>query len=306
MQSMHSFQLVLPLVLILTGTVRANWVSRYHSGIKMLKSADVEQARQELTAALKEAEANGIRGRELGAIVSALGRAEFEAGRYRTALKRYNRSVGLLESSPEEQAAALSNAGSAALALRDSARAERFFRQALELSPDNVTVVYLLGRALFLQRRYTDAESYERRAIELGDVSDSLSAALARNELSLIYEAQNRNAESMELLNAAISAVPAGRMHAAMIANLGVMEWKLGMKREAAAHLLQSLREAEKAVGPQHPDVGNVLAFYALVLQKTGEKVLAKEVAARAAAIRGAFQAETNSSGATVDWLDLK
>ena len=62
----------------------------------------------------------------------------------------------------------------------------------------------------------------------------------------------------------------------------------------------------ERAVGPQHPDVGKVLEDYSIVLQKAGRKPEAKQIAQRAQEIRSSFAAHTNSDHATVDWRDLK
>jgi tetratricopeptide (TPR) repeat protein len=164
----------------------------------------------------------------------------------------------------------------------------------------------LLGQALILQRRYADAEPYLRQAIRLGDATNVIATAIARNDLALIYEYRNKREESMELLKSAIPAVPAGRIHARIIANLGVTECKLGLKREAVEHLFQALREMEMAVGPEHPDVAKILDAQAAVLKGTGKKGLAREAASRAATIRAAFPGETKVLGATVDWLDLK
>jgi len=248
-----------------------------------------------------------VDGRNLATILKALGWAELSTERFHNAQRYFDRSLELLEPAlADERAQVLGNAAAAALSLGDCSRAERFLRQAIAIRSTDAALLHLLGQALFLQHNSGDAESFHRLAIKHGDRSDIAAAALARSDLALIYQSQNRFQESANLFETAIATIPAGQVRARIMANLGVLDWKRGLKVEAETHLVQALREAEAALGPQHSDVGKILYNYAELLKRTGRKRLAKATERRAAAIGAPLVVEMDATPSTVDWRSLR
>jgi tetratricopeptide (TPR) repeat protein len=241
-----------------------------------------------------------------GASLDALGQQEFRAGNYRKAKSYFDRSLRVKRDRSEDQVAALGNAGQAYMALGEYARAEELFREALQLNPRHAGLWQFLGKVLFLRERYADAEAAQHQALVLVNPSDSFVAAAAHNDLAILYQTQNKRREAISSLQSAAASTPPGQGRARILANLGVLQWKYGSKQEAAQYLQQALTEMEAAVGPEHPDVGRILDDYREVLRATGQKAAAKQAARRAAAIRSAFAAQTNSSGMTVNWRELK
>jgi Tfp pilus assembly protein PilF len=256
--------------------------------------------------ALSDAETASAGEPDAGATLDSLGRAEFRAGRYRKAKSYFDRSLAVNRDRPEARLAALSNAGQAYLALEEYGRAEQLFREALQLGPDHAALWQFLGKVLFLRHRYADAEAAQYKALSLVKAGQSEVAAAARNDLAILYQARKRPRAAISLLEDAAAATQPGQARARIFANLGVLQWKYGSKQDAAMYLRRALSEMETAVGPEHPDVGKILEDYGDVLRATGEKAVAKHMAKRAAAIRSAFAAQTNNTGTTVDWRDLK
>ena len=149
---------LLLLTLILITHLRADWRDRYRAGEGLLDEGKTEEALRELKTAYQEAEALRQDEPGLGAILDALGRAELRAGQYRSAKKYFERSIGFWENQPKARAIALCNAGQAYRALGEYARAEQFFRQALEIMPQQAALWQLLGGTMVLQHRYAEAD----------------------------------------------------------------------------------------------------------------------------------------------------
>ena len=284
---------------ILASPAVAAWADRYLLGTALLKEGKTADANRELRAALKEAEIAGEKGYGLGAILDALGHAEFRAGRYRSAKKYFERALLAPAKETAGQAAALSNAGQAYMALGEYRRAEEYLRDAIRLMPDAAPLWHRLGQAMFLQGRRTEAESAYRRALRDHDRD-----ADVWSDLAAVLEVQNRRAEAIALLRQAVAESPAGQNRARVLRNLAVLEWKEGSPRTAAEHLQEALTHLEAAVGGDHPDVARVLDDYSEVLAKTGEKVRSREAAKRAQSIRSAFAGQ--DGGSTVGWRELR
>jgi tetratricopeptide (TPR) repeat protein len=294
---------LLLLTVIFFAPVQADGLERYRAGERLLDQGKTQEALLELRTALREMEALKHEEPALGAILDALGRAQLRAGDYRSAKKYFERALGYWEKGTESRAAALSNAGQAYAALGEYARAEQSFREALEIMPRHASLWQLVGSVLVKQHRYEEATTAERNALALGDLAV---AAVAWNDLAALSQAQHKNREAAEMLGRAVVAAGPGQGRARMLYNLGTIEWKLGSRQQAEAHLRQALEEMETSLGPQHPDVGKILDDYSIMLYKAGRRPEAKQVAMRAEAIRGSFAVHTNSNRATVDWRDLK
>jgi len=272
----------------------ADWQDRYRAGERLLADGKIEEAQRELNTALREAESANPEEPGIGAILDALGRLEFQAGRIRRAKSYFDRSLDRVRGQrTTAEAASLSNAGEALLALGEYTRALQSFRQALEIMPRSAGLWHHLGQALLQTRRYPEAEAALRKAVAIWE--DSAPAAVALNDLSLLYQAKGQNRLAMDALERAIATAAPGQIRARMRANRGVLHWRLGQKREAEADLRQALGEMEVAVGPLHPDVGRILSDYSAVLEKIGRKPEAKVMARRAQVIESSFAPQTNS-----------
>lgn len=292
--------------LIFLAPVWADWQERYRVGERLLKEGAIVEAHQELAAALLEVESAGQDGPRRGAILDALGRTEFRAGKYRSAVKCFERSLRLWPERSEAQAAALSNAGQAYQALGEYARAQESFRKALDILPQSPLLWHALGQALFLKRRYGEAESAQRKALAIWEDSDPAAASVVLNDLAVLYEFQHRRWQAKEMLERAVARASPGQQRARILTNLGALTFSLGHKTLAIRHFSQALTEMESAVGTSHPDVGRILEEYSAVLRKAGFRSAANEMVKQAQSIRASFAVQTNSQRATVTLQDLK
>ena len=292
--------------LLLALPVLAEWRQHYGLGDALLTQGKLEEAQRELAAALQEAEAAHQEGPSLGVILDALGRAELQAGRYRPALKYFERSLGIWAPQSEARAHALCNAAQAYQSIGEWSRAEDSVRRALEILPQSPQIWLVLGQVLYLKHDYVGAETAQRKALVIWEESKSPEAATALNDLAVLYQARRKNQQAVEALERAVAIMAAGQARARVLTNLGVLSWKLGRRSEGDAHLSRALKEMETAVGPHHPDTGKVLNEYSAVLWKTGRKIEASEMEKRAHEIRSAFASQTNSGQGSVDWHDLK
>ncbi len=74
----------------------------------------------------------------------------------------------------------------------DCQGSEKFYRQALELQPDNAGILCDLGYSYYLQRRWKEGEECLRRAVELDPA-----LSRAHNNLGLLLACTDRNSEAM-------------------------------------------------------------------------------------------------------------
>ena len=268
----------------------ADWAVRYRSGEEALRRNRPETAIQELRAALAE------RSQE-PAILDALGRAEFQAGNYRSAKKYFDRAV---QRSVDGKAAVLTNSAMASIALGETRRAESLARQALELEPQNVKVLKVLAQALYLQKLHTEAKTTLHRILVIE------SDPVTRADLATLYQADGRRDKAMDLLQQAVAETAPSQARARMVSNLGLLQWESGMRDASEKTLREALKEAEASVGPDHPDTARILEQHSEVLRRIGRKAEAKNAAERAVQIRASTASQTNENGFTVDWRDAR
>ena len=292
--------------LLLTLPVLADWRHHYRLGDALLTQGKIEEAERELLAALQEAEEARTEGPGLGAVLDALGRAEMQAGRYRPAVKHFERSLGIWEAKSGARALALCNAARAYKAIGERSRAEDSIRRALEILPQSPTIWLILGQVLYQKGGYVEAETAFRKALAIWEESGSPEAGAALNDLALLYQARRMNQKATEAFARAVAIMAPGQARARVLTNLGVLSWKQGRKSEAVSYLSRALQEMETAVGPDHPDTGRVLNEYSAALRKSGRGAEAREMEKRADGIRSAFAAQINGGPGTVDWRDLK
>ena len=286
--------------------VLADWRQHYERGDAMLTQGKLEEAQRELAAALQEAEAAHQEGPSLGVILDALGRAELQAGRYRPALKYFERSLGIWAPQSEARAHALCNAAQAYQSIGERSRAEDSVRRALEILPQSPQIWQVLGQVLYMKHDYVGSETAQGKALAIWEECKSPEAATALNDLAVLYQTLRKNRKAAAALERAVAIMAAGQARARVLTNLGVLSWKLGRRSEGAAYLSRALHEMETAVGPHHPDTGKVLNEYSAMLRKTGHRIEASEMEKRAHEIRSAFASQTNRGQGSVDWHDLK
>ena len=293
-------------VLLLATTCLADWQERVRSGENLPKLGKAQETHRELLAALREADTAGLAGPDLGVILDALGRADFQLGNYRSAARYFERSLKIWSPRSKAHATALCNAGEVYQAMGDYRRAEAVFRESLEVLPSSPQVWLALGQVLLLRRDYGQSEAALSKAVVLLEEVKSNQIAVAMSDLATLKAAQLNYPKAVEILQRALLLLGPGQVRARVLANLGVLNWKLRRKAEAETNFTLALGEMEIAVGRQHPDVGRILVEYSVVLRKTGRSVEASQMRIRADGIRAEFAIKTNSGRATIDWRDLK
>ncbi|MEP7363114.1 MAG: tetratricopeptide repeat protein [Acidobacteriota bacterium] len=230
--------------------------------------------------ALREAEQNGSGRERVGAVLDELGTTEYLDGRYKAALRYFERLVELWDGISSEKAVALSNLGQTLLALGETTRAEKVLRQSIEISAKAGRPWHVLGQVLYMTGRMGESEEAQREALQLADPGDSVLIASTRNDLAAVYERAGRYGESIELLEQAITVSEPGQARARMTASLGSTHWKAGHKEQALELLRQAKDEMEAAVGQGHEDTERIVLTYAEVLREMGRKKEAKAVEA--------------------------
>lgn len=271
------------------------WKSLYTAGEQKLKEGQVEEARKHLSLALAAAESNHAIPGEVAAILDALGRSWFRAGKYFQAATCFERALKL-STQPPARVPILCNAAQSYREAGDYRSAEKHLREALSLSPAEPHAWQLLGSVLILQRKFAEAEAAERNAFSFGG---STFAVSVWGDLAMIHEARGNHAESARVLTAAIGLAQPGYVRARLLGNLGSTELRLGQPGDGLEHLRSSLQEMEAAVGPLHPDVAAILEVYSTALRRARRKSEAQQAALRAKEIR-AFLASS------VDWRELR
>lgn len=204
--------------------------------------------------------------------LQARGRAEFEAGRYRAAVRYFERSVDLCADESYAQVVALSNAGQAYLELGERTRAEALFRRALEIQPQVPGLWHRLGQCELQNKRYGDAEQALLKAVQLWQARSEPDIAMALNDLAIVYQNQHKPALARDAWERAAATAPPGQVRARILSNLGGFCWKTGEKQLGITKMVSALVEMEKTVGPNHPDVARILDDYAVMLARTGHR----------------------------------
>jgi len=281
-------------ILLINTRLNADWLAQYQSAEKKLLIGKADEAQRDLRAALSEAQSSSVSGDPLGAILDALGRAQFRTGRYREATVSFERSLPFWTQS-SSRIPALCNAVQAYRELGDYSKAEKYSREAIALDAANPRAWQLLGSVLIKRRRYADAEAALRRALL---TNDHAIAASAWRNLAVLYEAQRRYEESAQSLQHSLELSGPGQDRARILANLGSVEQRLRRLEPCLLHFSQASAEMETAVGSDHPDLARILESYSLALKKAGRRAEAAQANRRANEIWSFRHAK-------VDWRDL-
>jgi tetratricopeptide (TPR) repeat protein len=151
-----------------------------------------------------------------------------------------------------------------------------------------------LGLVLFLERKYADAESPLKRALELNEKfqgTNSVAVASSLNQLAEVYRIQGKYAEAEPLYKRALvidEALP-DLQHAVVprdLRNLATLYSLEGRYSDAEPLLQRLLTIKEAAVGPDSPQLVPILDSYVIVLRVLGCDDEAKTMAVRADALR--------------------
>jgi protein O-mannosyl-transferase len=121
-------------------------------------------------------------------VLSILGTAYFDAGRFDEAIVTLTRAVQLRP----DNVNALGNLGCAYYAKGQFEEATRSFQRAIELAPDNYQVHASLGVCYFNEGRVVDAEREYRRALAINPNFGD-----ARKNLARLYTLQGRSVEAI-------------------------------------------------------------------------------------------------------------
>lgn len=240
---------------------------------------------------------------EIPDVLNMQGQEAFRRGRYKDARQLFERVLAIPGLDRETEAAALANRGQACIGLHRYRCAEDSLRGALRLLPETPALWQLLGKSLFLQRRFDDAETAINHALTIAGENRRV-AAILRNDLALVLANRKQYTRAVELLVSALPDLPAGMARAQVLANLGEFEFVLGRREEGLGHLREAAKEMEGATGPHHPELAAVLEVLRAALAKTGDKAGARIASERAAAIRSAFVSQDGT--AEVSWRDLQ
>lgn len=269
--------------------------------MRQVEQGNPKAAKPILEAALRNVDPESA---NAGVILNLIGVVEFMEGRYVAARRLMERSLQLIPEGKEDRTTALINFAQVCKELGDLKRAEELLREGLRGQEHATRIQLQLGQVYYLQGRFAEAEQAQRAA--LATVEDPVMRAVVLNDLGLICEQRRNLSCAIEMLRKGVELSPSAHGRAIMRANLGRLLSKSGDQKAALTTIRQAIADMESAVGPEHPDVGVALMFYAETLKRAGNKQEAKAVAQRAKSIGAAFSFQTNSGRTTVDWRDLR
>ena len=172
--------------------------------------------------------------------------------------------------------------------------AERYYRLALRharrhpVSPGRefflATLYHNLGGVEHSRRRFSRAEKYARRGLELrlkSATRDSLAAASDLAALAAILDGQQQFDESKKLYFKALSVYRCkyGASHpeiAVVLNNLGALFHATGYPKVAESYYRAALRMKRRELGASHPDLGVTMNNLAMLHSVQGRRELAE------------------------------
>jgi tetratricopeptide (TPR) repeat protein len=194
----------------------------------------------------------------------------------------------------ENAAEAAYQLGQLAYGRIDYQTADRYYRQAVDLQPDNPLYLNQAGLIAHTMGHYSEAKPLLQRALALREKAldpDHPDVAQSLNNLAALYWAQGPYAKAEPLLqrSLAIREKALGPDHpnvATSLNNLAELYRAQGAYAKAKPLLQRSLVIQEKALGPDHPNVAQSLENYAALLRKLDRTAEAETMEVRAKAIR--------------------
>jgi tetratricopeptide (TPR) repeat protein len=154
--------------------------------------------------------------------------------------------------------------------------------------------MYRVGRAYFLQLRYTEAETTYRQALEihrkiLGEEHPDYAADLEALAELYVAMARNQQAETLYQQALAIQKQTLGErdpIYATTLCNLGDLYRYMGRYAQAEPLYVQSLAIRKQALGEEHPDYARSLDRLAALYDSMGHYPQAEPLYKQAIAIR--------------------
>lgn len=294
---------------LLIGTVpmtAADWVEKAQAGRTLFQQSNWEAAGKEFQAALAQAEAAGASPSDTAELVHAIGCTEYNLGRFRSAKEYFIRSAAAAERGSSLHLRSLNNVAKVCRYLGELKLAEATTMRILEANPDSAVGWLQLGQIRFERREFAEAEKATRRALELSAGSDPAIEHAALNDLATIHFERRELADAEKLLLRSLGQSQGAYARANIRTNLAKLYWATGRRDEALLNYETALKEAESSVGPSHPETGILLAEYSFMLKKAGRKQESRALEKRAESIRSAFAYQANTTGASIDWRDIK
>ncbi len=241
--------------------------------------------------------------------LNVLGRLYYEQGKYAQAESLYVRALSIREQvlAPTDPNLARSLIALGLLYHEQGkyAQAEPLYQRELSIWEKTNSLQTLGGAISFNnlaklyhdQGRYTEAEPLYQRAITILEQIPQLEhpiAAQIRGNFAKLYHDQRRYAEAEPLYASALAMwkqhQPKNRKWANFMKNIAAFYYEGGRYAEAEPLYQQALEIYEKMLGPEDPDVANILESYAALLYKTKRQAEAAELEARVKGIRAKVQ----------------
>lgn len=255
-------------------------------------------------------------------LLNNLGSVCQDQRRYAEAQRHYQRAVEEWEKAGPAQrmalARTLNNLGSLFWELRRLADADRALERSLQLQieavgakhPDAAHLFYNLGAVHLNRNRWTDAEAAYRHFLAIRNPgSNTLKAAVAASNLSLIYGKAGRKAEADALHRQGLALWEQTRHTADQAPGLllDLATSLLSRNDRATAELVsgKALAAVESRHGKAHPLTAQALWLHAAILRAANRKAEAKSLEKRARQIE-AGDAQTRQRSETIDVSELK
>jgi len=297
------------LVWLLVGVVPmagADWRERAKAGRTLFQQSNWEAARREFKAALAQAEAAGAAPIETAEVVHAIGCTEYYLGQFRSAKEYLVRAAAAAQWESDLRVASLIDLATISRHLGELKLAQATAMRILEANPGSAVGWLQLGQIYFERRDLKQAEEASKRALELAAGSDPAVERTAINDLATIYIERREYTEAERLLVRILDLSRGSHERANIRTSLARLHWATGRRDEALRGYETALQEMESVFGPSHPETGVLLTEYSFMLKKAGRKQESREMGKRSEAIRSAFTYQANTTGASIDWRDLK
>jgi tetratricopeptide (TPR) repeat protein len=193
------------------------------------------------------------------------------------------------------------------LQLGEFSRAAFLLSKACDIRPGDLDLLTLLGKALYGEGSFTEAESALQRVLEererqAGTDDPSLSPIL--NNLAILYLEQGRYAEARNLNQRALAieeaaSSPSHPSVVALLTNLAAIHTALGEPLAAEPLLRRALEIEEQAHGESSEESASTLNNLALVYFETGRLIEARQLYTRVLAIDSAFRGPNSAQVAS-------
>lgn len=267
------------------------------SGVTQSAGSALDRREESLLSNLRQSEKDGAHGAALHHQVATFYHAQ---GRWPLAERHYRRAVKLWTKGRNENGRILSIRNLAALYLDTGQprKAEHLGldRLATRLNPASVEFAGATGTIGAIHhafRRYPEAEArYVESARAFEQVAPDTSESLqVLNNLALLFYQTGRTSEALEVYERALARAASAGLRAeqvSLLANLGALKFTFKEPEAALWLYQQAIDLAPTTLGPQHPAIVRFLENRSAILRELNRSEEAREMDARAVAIRAA------------------